>query len=575
MPAISNDAVATASLANVTSSIAVTHPTPTQNQFSYPKPSTSTPTSMQTLMEENRLMPKSESWWDDELKEKREILESFWNERITKLNQNSVNEFKRCIINISFPSNAATEEKIDKLFSAAISNKINFDTFFDELKYLPLLVIRGVGLFEKLLPETPQEINASIADIDASDLMNIKRYMVEKGVSASIAIGNSEGKLINPEYSENQSSSFAIHSVGKVFTGMLAMLMIRNGTISEDDLNKPIQLDKAVSDALPPTVREQLKRVTLHQVMTHNAGLGDYLGHYCHDISEGKRPDMKQPEDFLQFCDDSYYLRASTEIPNEKQTRPCGYFLVKNKDDWNLFHINDRNEKNEVKIDDIDGLRDALNALPNKPPSELFANDLEKVHLILNQHYCDSQIDKFRYSNAGILLAGLAIKHAYEKKHGPCSYDEILQKHIIQDANIENFSSARPLNAKFNKDDNEAPHIAGSPAGGYWTTAADLAKFGQWIHQKCSNDPKLIELMKNYGQEFYNKDTRVVSHGGAIPSSSAFLSVSLNTGQVLATLSDQPIMAPELHFMVQNKVFHKQPQAVDGEDLDTSPRAKM
>ena len=435
--------------------------------------------------------------------------------------------------------------------------------------------MRGMGLFEKLIPERLPETKEHKADIQTSDLMNIKRYMVEKGVSASIAIGTSEGKLINPNFSDSQSSSFAMHSVGKVFTGMLAMMMIRDGTISEDDLHKPIQLDQSVTKALPPAIREQLAKVTLHQVMTHKAGLSDYLGKYCQVISEEKIPEIKQPEYFLRFCEDSYYLKATAEAPDEKQTRPYGYFLVKEKDDWNLLYINDRNEKIQIKIDEIAGLADSLKALPPKPAIELSSEDLKNIHFMLNKHYCDNQIDQPRYSNAGILLAGLAIKHAYEKKHGPCNYDDILQEHIIKDAGMKNFSSLRPNNAKFNKDDHDAPHIAGSPAGGYWTTAEDLAKFGQWIHKKCSSDPKLVELMENYGQEFYNKETRVVSHSGGISSSSAFLSVSLNTRQTLAILSDQPTMATELHHMIQDKVFHKQLQVLEGDDLDTSPRMRI
>jgi CubicO group peptidase (beta-lactamase class C family) len=419
------------------------------------------PTLMQTLMQENRLMPRTESWWEDELAEKKEILKAFWNERVLKLNQKSLDGFKGHVLNIQFPKNEEFEKKIEKLFSDATSNKIDFDNFFNELKYIPLMHIRGMGVFEKLIPETPPETKEHKADIETSDLMNIKRYMIEKGLSASIAIGSAEGKLINPNFSDNQSSSFAIHSVGKVFTGMLAMMMIRDGTISEEDLTQPIQLDESVIKELPPAVREQLKRVTLHQVMTHNAGLGDYLGHYCHAISEEKSPEMKRPEDFLQFCDDSYYLRTAAEIPDGNKTRPFGYFLVKNSDDWNLMYVNERNEKNQIKIDAIDGLRDALKTLPAKAPSELSPEDMAKVHLALNKHYCDNQINKFKYSNVGILLVGLAIKHAYEKKHGPCSYDEVLQERIIKDAGMTNFSSLRPDNAKFNKSDRDAPHIAG------------------------------------------------------------------------------------------------------------------
>ncbi len=52
----------------------------------------------------------------------------------------------------------------------------------------------------------------------------------------------------------NPDIAFAIHSVGKVFTGML---------------DQPFQLDQKVVDALPKKVRDQLSNTTLRQVMHH------------------------------------------------------------------------------------------------------------------------------------------------------------------------------------------------------------------------------------------------------------------------------------------------------------------
>lgn len=94
---------------------------------------------------------KSENWYEHELTEKRVILEKFWHERIIKLNQKSVDEFKKNIIGARFPKDAAWEEKINKLFAEAVLHKIEFDTFFDALKYIPLIHIRGMGFFEKLI----------------------------------------------------------------------------------------------------------------------------------------------------------------------------------------------------------------------------------------------------------------------------------------------------------------------------------------------------------------------------------------------------------------------------------------
>lgn len=448
---------------------------------------------MQQLMDENKMMPISESWWERELAEKREILTEFWNERIIKLNQKSVDGFKSFVINTHFPRDSAWQEKMDALFSDAVSGGIGLDTFFNALKYLPLTHIRGMGNAENLVKSAPVERKDVKPDVELKDLVNIKRYMAEKGMTAAISLGSAEGELLTSNFSEAKPSSYAMHSVGKVFTGMLALIMVRKGIISEDDLNMPtVKLSEAVRAALPQVVTAQLEKVSLYQLMTHKAGLGDYLGGYCTAIAGGDIPTMRAAEDFLRFAEDK------------------------------VFPINET-----------------------------------------------------RYSNLGILLVGLAVKHAYEKKHGPCDYNEILQRYIINEVGMPSFTPWRPENAKFNSADPVAPHIAGSPAGGYWITAEDLAKFGQWIYKQTKADPGLEILMQKYGQEFYHAEDRVVAHSGGIPSSSAFLSVSLKTGAVVATLSDQPNMAFELNLMVHENILSKQPGIDEEEEVDFSPKKKI
>lgn len=120
---------------------------------------------------------------------------------------------------------------------------------------------------------------------------------------------------------------------------------------------------------------------------------------------------------------------------------------------------------------------------------------------------------------------------------------------------LQSFSPYKPYNGRFNAEDKMAPHIAGSPAGGYWITSADLGKFGLWIYKECSLDNRLKQMMAKYGQEFYDKDREVVAHSGGIQSSSAYLYVSLKTGGILAVLSDQPCMAFDLRLAVQREIF--------------------
>lgn len=416
------------------------------------------------------------AWLKEEYQEKNSVLEAFWNERIIKYNKKSVTDFKSFIVNTHYPKDIIYENKINELFQNAVSQKIEYKTFYASLKDLSLSYFRIVNHIEHLIPE--KHFEDIHPDIKKSDLENIKHYIKDKDLSVSFTLDSAKSKLITPNYPENLSQyPFAIHSIGKVFTGALTLLMIRDGVISEDDLNKPVKLDKSVEQQLPNSVQKQLKKTTLHQLMTHKAGLGDYLGDYIKAISSGDIPKIRQAEDFVPFI--------------EEKTYPIG-----------------------------------------------------------EEHY----------SNAGILLLGLAVKHAYEIKFKTSvNYDDLLQEYIIKKADITSFSPWKPQNAKYNIHDDVAPYIVGSPGGGYWMTASDLAKFGQWVYQQMITDSQFKYLVEKYGQEFYHADRQVIEHGGAIPSSSAFLSVSLKTEATIAVLSDQPsLISSDLNAVIQEHIFSKQ-----------------
>lgn len=438
-----------------------------------------TPTKQQTKF---RNTDVKTSWFEQEQEEERllpqpkEILEIFWQERIVNHNKKSVDGFKNYLKNICFYNDAIGQERIEKLFSDAINKKIQFDTFSKEMLALDSKYIYIMNVEENLIPlPPPHRIQDLPSSLDDDDIHNIQQYVQDKKMSVSLTLRANTGPLVTPDIPENQSSSaFAMHSIGKVFTGMLALMMVREGILTEKDLNSPIQLDESVKMQLSPAVQEQLKKVTLHQVMTHLAGLGDYLGDYGQAIREDKVPQIKQVEDFLPFVD--------------RETYP---------------------------------------------------------------------INEFKYSNAGILLVGLAIKHAYEKKTGrPCDYNELLNKFIIQKAGLKCFSPWRPEHGKFNPTDESAKNTVGSPAGGYWTTAEDLAKFGRWIYESCINDPALKKLVVKYGQEFYPEPEReLIAHGGFTASSSAYLSVSLKTGAVISIMSDQPDQAFTLQTRIEKNII--------------------
>lgn len=103
----------------------------------------------------------------------------------------------------------------------------------------------------------------------------------------------------------------------------------------------------------------------------------------------------------------------------------------------------------------------------------------------------------------------------------------------------------------------------GGPAGCYWATVEDLSKFSMWLYER-SKQPAFMELIKKYGQEFYNDKTKIIEHPGHISnlpgsptgSASAMFSLSLNTGNTVITLSDQSSdIATHLETIIRKNVY--------------------
>lgn len=348
---------------------------------------------------------------------------------------------------------------------------------------------------EKLVILKPKS-NLTLSD---QELSKLDRYMADQKISASVCIGQANGRFYVVNSTENKSSPiFAIHSVANVFTGMLVLIMLNNNdkVLTVEQLDKPIDLDLTDMKLLPEPVRKFLvdNKVTLHELMTHRGGLGDYYEKYLVEIEaalkKGKTIDIQNPEDFLRFADQATH------------------------------------EKGRVL-----------------------------------------------YSNLGILLVGLAVKHAYDKKYGgKHPYNEILENYIIRPAGMQHFFVTNPqlskpetnYNVKPGANDALAPYIAGSPAGSYWMNAEDLARFGEWIYNQCQ-DPNFRALLERFGEEFYHKESKLVAHSGDIKSASSYLAVSLENGVVAACLSDQPQQARELNMTIQvNIVCADHEMALEG-----------
>lgn len=351
-------------------------------------------------------------------------------------------------------------QMFEKTFAKAVRkhDKNLFDSLFDRLSTRELYSINHEEKLEALPMTSLSDLPVTISE---EDVQNINDYMRDSNFSGIVAI--TDGKKNYTISSSNilpPNTPFAIHSVGKVFTGILALRLIQKGYIPKEVLEQPIQLDQKVIDALPQKIQKQLSRTTLHQVMLHQGGYGDYLLNYTSAIEkaieEGKPiPIIKKPEDFLKYAD---------------------------------------------------------HKLVNLGPSG------------------DA------YSNLGILLVGLSIRHLYNTFNGDqLEYQDILHRFVLQPAGIKTFETHMPANGCVNLKDKASPYIVGGPAGGYWSTAEDLLKMGEWLKENCQ-DETFMELLNQYGGEFY--ENREIAHGGSLDYASAHLSHRLDNGVTIAIVSN-------------------------------------
>lgn len=331
----------------------------------------------------------------------------------------------------------------------------------------------------------------------ASNTRNLEEYFDRSGLSGDMLL--QQGNSVSRAHSDNvrDGDSYNIASVGKIFTGVLAIKMIQEGVLSRGDMGKPVQLDPEIIRQLPENVQKHLGNVTLHQLMTHTSGLTDYLGKYDGAIrgaleGENDMPNITRAEDYLQFADDTI-----VDVP-EGETR---------------------------------------------------------------------------YSNLGSLLTGLAIQSAYNRKNpgNELDYHSILEQHVLNPANMEQFSIRRPENSCANSIDPTSPHLCGGPAGGYWTNTESLGNFGKWVSNQYNNPrtgKEFQELLNDYGQEFYNSDRKEIRHWGTTPSISADLAIYPAENTTSVILTNRPLEAFHANRAVCNqlqqnfKAIHEEKEAI-------------
>ena len=96
--------------------------------------------------------------------------------------------------------------------------------------------------------------------------------------------------------------------------------------MTEDDLDKPIQLDDAVLAQLSDDVRDRLQRVTFKHIMTHHSGLMDYMAQQEAAIKEAKQqgkpiPTVNSSQALLKYADKKVSENFGDEKVGELSTK--------------------------------------------------------------------------------------------------------------------------------------------------------------------------------------------------------------------------------------------------------------
>lgn len=476
------------------------------------------------------------SWSKQEKQQKRKIGELYWEKNVVN---NSDNTHEGLINYLRYnakydPIIDNHEDRLVQKFFEAIKTpgKEGKEDFLKIFESIPMGILYTINQGEKLdaFPPSPSR-NPNKTTFTQNDLAELQQFMKDMQFSGVVCLSDSKGGepcVLSSGDNLNVDTPFAMHSIGKMFTGILTIKMIEQNIIPKESLDKPIQLNPEVWKNWPKEleiIKDHLTKEgapTFRQIMLHKGGLGDYLRGYekaiQHAIDNNEQiPKIHSPDDFIKYAENEIYELKEGET---------------------------------------------------------------------------------HYSNLGILLIGLSIQHHYNSKNptDTKSYQEILQKFVVDQAGLSSFSSNRPEDGCYNEYHTAASHIEGGPAGGYWIKPMDLLKFGEWVATQCkdttdkdtafgidqkgqtidtnlakanseknsdlSRDSTLekkttfYELVKEYGGEF-TEEPGELSHEGAIDSASSFLGSFLPNGICVSILSNRPFQAEILKDSIKNHILSK------------------
>lgn len=429
------------------------------------------------------------------------VCESILRKISSEDNQRAYSEFvnKFGALLRSFNINNALVERLENQLNDGVYLNREIEYFNNSFQELSLTLNQIKGLTGVLNLDCAQIVFPSDniqQHYTQNQLVSLQEYIQASSTEFSGAVAVYQPHLnVNPQNVEIASDQahadkfYNIASVAKIFTGLLPLVLVKQGIIQENDLNKKgVKIPDEVINEFPESLREeikaQLKNVTLHQLMTHRAGFGNYSQAYRQDmaakISAGEAPP--------KYNDHNQLLRFSSG--------------------------------EEGKL--------------SPPGNERYSNvGMVLLAAAVQQLYNDKLKEEDHIKTDGL----------------PLDYNDIQQKDLFDRAGVQVHYRA-PDDACYSEGDHITANFLASPAGCAWMKPSDLVKFGQYVTELYQDD-EMKKLITDYGQEFFDPETETISHRGDLPGqpgANAHYSVSLRSGEVFAAVSDKPNLASNLYY---------------------------
>lgn len=205
--------------------------------------------------------------------------------------------------------------------------------------------------------------------VEGSINMHTSHYMQSNHLTGSILVtknsqeiiaafnGNVDGHLDSSAPLIKISTSHNICSIGKMLTGLTVLQLAKEGKLNLTD---------NIYDCLPEDFpnKEKFKTVTVNQLLTHTAGMGNYTEKYDRALNDPDQedPQFKVLEDFLTFIDNP------DELPvGEHNYSNVGYVV--------LGKVIEKAVNKDKRVNEHQNYWDVITALVLKPGNIAITRD--------------------------------------------------------------------------------------------------------------------------------------------------------------------------------------------------------